>query len=84
MPIPRDGMFLLRLRPFPGHNGGMRRCFILLLLLPLLGACQNSDSGQNPTGANKNFDPNSRQTYNIQTGDFQQQPPFGARFNQGG
>jgi len=60
-----------------------RNSLLLVLLLPLT-ACQGNGfhrataatAGAAPTD---NFDRNTVQTYNIQTRDFEEKPPFGAR-----
>jgi hypothetical protein len=63
----------------------MARPLLLLLLLPLLPACQNAapqKSASSPAAPEaQTFDQATVQTYDRQTGEFQQQPPFGARSN---
>jgi hypothetical protein len=64
----------------------MARRLLLLLLLPLFPGCQNATPRQASTSsaaspAHPDFSQNTVQTYDIQTGEFQQQPPFGDRSN---
>jgi len=63
----------------------MHRQFLLVLLLPLLPACQNAAphpaASSTETPDSHTFDQDTVQTYDRQTGEFQQQPPFGARSN---
>ena len=61
---------------------------LLLLLLPLLPACQSAAprqaaSAAADTPAPHTFNQDTVQTYDIQSGEFQQQPPFGARSDRG-
>ena len=64
----------------------MARHLLLLLLLPFFPACQNAAPRQASTSSaasatHPDFSQNTVQTYDIQTGQFQQQPPYGARSN---
>jgi hypothetical protein len=58
---------------------------LLLLLLLALPACQGDNSRQSASmaGPADNFDPATVQTYDIQTEEYHQQPPFGARADRG-
>jgi hypothetical protein len=59
-----------------------RHLLLLLLLLPLP-ACQGDGSRQPAaTSPPDSFDRDTVQTYDLQTGEFHQQPPYGARSNQ--
>ena len=54
-----------------------------LLLLLALPACQGDGSRHSDTTASPDtFNRDTVQTYDIQTGEFQQQPPYGARSNE--
>jgi len=59
---------------------------LLLLLVPALASCQGNGSPHPAApAASSSADPFNRdtvQTYDIQTGEFQQHPPYGARSNQ--
>ena len=63
----------------------MPRHFLLILLLPVLSGCQNAASPQSASSSSapesQSFNQETVQTYDHQTGEFQQQPPFGARSN---
>jgi hypothetical protein len=64
----------------------MLRHFLVLLLLPLLPACQNAAPRQSAAASTESpspptFNQETVQTYDLQTGEFQQQPPFGDRSN---
>jgi len=54
--------------------------YLFLLLLPLLGGCQSprqsSDAAPAPTPT---FNQGTVQTFDLQSGEFQQTPPYGAR-----
>jgi hypothetical protein len=68
----------------------MRHITRAILLVPFLGmaACQGDGShnsaatGGSTATTSDSFDSDTVQTYNQQTADFQQQPPWGARSNQ--
>ena len=61
---------------------GIARMLPLLFLLALA-ACQGAGSRQPvQPAANEGFDQQTNQTYDVQTRQFQQAPPFGARSNQ--
>jgi uncharacterized lipoprotein YajG len=53
----------------------------LLLPLALLAACQSAPSSREAAvpAPTPTFNQNTVQTYDLQTGEFQQAPPFGAR-----
>jgi hypothetical protein len=53
--------------------------YLLLLLLPLLPACQSPVLHPAASDSAQNFNRDTVQTYDIQTGEFQQKPPYGAR-----
>jgi len=59
-----------------------RHLLLLILLLPLP-ACQGNGSRPPATAATADpFDRDTLQTYDPQTRDFQEKPPFGAQSNQ--
>ncbi len=60
----------------------MPRPFLLLFLLALPGCQGNGSHPSTGSSLSNTFDPNTVQTYDIQTGEYHQQPPFGARSNQ--
>lgn len=60
----------------------------LIALCMLLPACQGNGPRQSPAASAAEpapsphtFDSDTIQTYDLQTGQYQQQPPFGARSN---
>lgn len=59
----------------------MRTALLLLIPLALLPACQSDRSpGEAAAPApTPTFNQSTVQTYDLQTGEFQQAPPFGAR-----
>jgi hypothetical protein len=59
----------------------MRRTLLLLPLLAFLPACQNAPGSHNAAAPapTPTFYQSTGQTYDNQTGEFQQAPPFGAR-----
>jgi hypothetical protein len=65
----------------------MPRRLLLVLLLPLA-ACQGNATRHSTTTSStdasspRSFNQDTVQTFDIQTGEFQQRPPYGARSNQ--
>jgi len=66
----------------------MPRPFLFILLLPLVTACQTPRPSQSTAGSadattmptpRSSFNQDTVQTYDIETNEFQQGPPFGAR-----
>jgi hypothetical protein len=74
----------LKIRNFNFMTPHTPRLLLLLALTPLLPACQSAaprpaTSTAADTPAPHTFNQDTVQTYDLQTGEFQQQPPFGAR-----
>jgi len=62
-----------------------RHLLFLLLVLPLLPGCQNAayrpSASSSGASDSQTFDQQTVETYDRQTGEFLQQPPFGDRAN---
>jgi hypothetical protein len=63
----------------------MRGQLLLLIPLAFLPACQNAPAFRQAAApaATPTFNQQTVQTYDLQTGEFQQTPPFGARSDRG-